>query len=187
MGKHCLSFPKWRKCHNFWLLALPCFLGALWEAPNLLEAAGESPWSAKGISGWSRGGCQAPKWVAGNQEALNTSAMVWGFPSSILWFALSLWQDCCPGQDLGRWICSSESGKVKGNTAVIPPGTCLSWGDLTPFLWDIHTSLFHVNCFTKKFSKCLLERQWGLDTELLQCFGNFILMLITTPLKKHFR
>lgn len=110
MGKHCLSFPKWRKCHNFWLLALLCFLGALWEAPNLLEAAGESPWSAKGSSGWSRGGCQAPKWVAGNREALSTSAMVWGFPSSILWIALSVWQDCCPGHDLGRWICSSESG-----------------------------------------------------------------------------
>lgn len=84
MGKHGLSFPKWNSCHNCWLLALPCFLGAHWEAPNLLEAAQEAPWSAEGCSGWSRGDCWAPKWVAGNQEALNMSAMIWRLLSSIL-------------------------------------------------------------------------------------------------------
>lgn len=50
MGKHCLSFPKWKRCHNFWFLALPCFLGALREAPNLLEAAWEAPWSVPRVA-----------------------------------------------------------------------------------------------------------------------------------------
>lgn len=156
MGKHGLSFPEWKSCHNFWLLAL---LGALWEALNLLEAAQEAPRSAKACSGWSHGG--SPEHVSYDLRAFQQ------YPASFLWQLL--WQGCCPEQDLGRWACSSESG-AEGNTVVLPTGICLFWEDVTPFLCDIHTSLLPISCFTKTFtSTCWKDNEvW-----ILKC-DNFL-------------
>lgn len=113
-----------------------------------------------------------------------------GFKALSCWFVLLV--------IMARWLSDAECGKVglqqhirQGGRKplVFPTGICLSWEDVTPFLWDINTSVFCRKLFQQDIHKQLLEKQWGLDTKLLWWFWKFHLRLkmstLTIILGKH--
>lgn len=91
------------------------------------------------------------------------------YPAGLLW--QSLWQGCCPIQNLGRWVCSSVSGKVERNQSCFQKeSACL--GKMSHHFCEIliHQYSPWEGCFTKKFtSNC-----WkGSEIWVPNCYEGF--------------
>lgn len=97
------------------------------------------------------------------------------YPAGLLW--QSLWQGCCPMQNLGRWVCSSGSDEVEGNQFCFQQeSACL--GKMSHHFHDIliHQYSPWESFFTKKFtSNCWKSNEFWIPN----CYN--VLENVTSP------